>query len=148
MGGVGNRVDRRDDEAAKSGYRVLLTGGRSRLLLSVQQLVHGVDDRRVEVALVASEHLEGLIAVPEKGAKTPGQLNADEGEQHCPSAHDRERFARVYAALLAHHAQPLVQRVHAEQSRHARDRDGLSVVCEKRGVYPRKALTIMRAWAV
>ncbi len=26
--------------------------------------------------------------------------------------------------------------------------DGLSVVCEKRGVYPRKALTIMRAWAV
>jgi hypothetical protein len=26
--------------------------------------------------------------------------------------------------------------------------DGLSVVCDKRGVYPRKALTIMRAWAV
>jgi hypothetical protein len=26
--------------------------------------------------------------------------------------------------------------------------DALSVVCEKRGVYPRKALTIMRAWAV
>src|SRR6266550_4772370 len=26
--------------------------------------------------------------------------------------------------------------------------DGLTVVCEKRGVYPRKALTIMRAWAV
>lgn len=26
--------------------------------------------------------------------------------------------------------------------------DGLSMVCEKRGVYPRKALTIMRAWAV
>src|SRR6266550_2214142 len=26
--------------------------------------------------------------------------------------------------------------------------EGLSVVCEKRGVYPRKALTIMRAWAV
>jgi hypothetical protein len=26
--------------------------------------------------------------------------------------------------------------------------DGLSVVCERRGVYPRKALTIMRAWAV
>jgi hypothetical protein len=26
--------------------------------------------------------------------------------------------------------------------------DGLSLVCEKRGVYPRKALTIMRAWAV
>src|SRR5713226_5254295 len=26
--------------------------------------------------------------------------------------------------------------------------DGLAVVCEKRGVYPRKALTIMRAWAV
>src|SRR6266568_3787874 len=26
--------------------------------------------------------------------------------------------------------------------------DGLSVVCEKRGVYPRKALTIMRAWAI
>jgi hypothetical protein len=26
--------------------------------------------------------------------------------------------------------------------------DGLSVVCEKRGVYPRKALTIMRAWAL
>ncbi|HYK82550.1 MAG TPA: hypothetical protein VEU55_05345 [Gemmatimonadales bacterium] len=25
---------------------------------------------------------------------------------------------------------------------------GLSVVCEKRGVYPRKALTIMRAWAL
>lgn len=25
---------------------------------------------------------------------------------------------------------------------------GLSAVCEKRGVYPRKALTIMRAWAV
>jgi len=26
--------------------------------------------------------------------------------------------------------------------------EGLSVVCEKRGVYPRKALTIMRAWAL
>src|SRR5437660_8898935 len=26
--------------------------------------------------------------------------------------------------------------------------DGLSVVCEKRAVYPRKALTIMRAWAL
>lgn len=26
--------------------------------------------------------------------------------------------------------------------------DGLSVVCERRGVYPRKALTIMRAWAL
>lgn len=26
--------------------------------------------------------------------------------------------------------------------------EGLSVVCEKRGVYPRRALTIMRAWAV
>lgn len=26
--------------------------------------------------------------------------------------------------------------------------DGLTVVCEKRGVYPRKALTMMRAWAV
>ena len=26
--------------------------------------------------------------------------------------------------------------------------DGLSVVCERRGVYPRKALSIMRAWAV
>ena len=26
--------------------------------------------------------------------------------------------------------------------------DGLTVVCEKSGVYPRKALTIMRAWAV
>ena len=26
--------------------------------------------------------------------------------------------------------------------------EGLSVVCEKRGVYPRKALTIMRVWAV
>jgi len=26
--------------------------------------------------------------------------------------------------------------------------EGLSVVCERRGVYPRKALTIMRAWAV
>src|SRR6266702_4320041 len=26
--------------------------------------------------------------------------------------------------------------------------EGLSVVCEKRGVYPRKAPTIMRAWAV
>ena len=26
--------------------------------------------------------------------------------------------------------------------------DGLSVVCERRGVYPRKALTIKRAWAV
>jgi hypothetical protein len=26
--------------------------------------------------------------------------------------------------------------------------DGLAVVCEKRGVYPRKALTIMRAWAL
>lgn len=26
--------------------------------------------------------------------------------------------------------------------------DGLSVVCDRRGVYPRKALTIMRAWAV
>src|SRR5881397_945706 len=26
--------------------------------------------------------------------------------------------------------------------------EGLGVVCEKRGVYPRKALTIMRAWAV
>ena len=26
--------------------------------------------------------------------------------------------------------------------------DGLSLVCEKRGVYPRKALTIMRAWAL
>src|SRR6266704_216275 len=26
--------------------------------------------------------------------------------------------------------------------------EGLSVVCEKRGVYPRKELTIMRAWAV
>jgi hypothetical protein len=26
--------------------------------------------------------------------------------------------------------------------------EGLSLVCEKRGVYPRKALTIMRAWAV
>ena len=26
--------------------------------------------------------------------------------------------------------------------------DGLAVVCEKRGVYPRKALTIMRAWAI
>jgi hypothetical protein len=26
--------------------------------------------------------------------------------------------------------------------------DGLTVVCEKRGVYPRKALTIMRVWAV
>jgi hypothetical protein len=26
--------------------------------------------------------------------------------------------------------------------------EGLSVVCEKRGVYPRKAMTIMRAWAV
>ena len=26
--------------------------------------------------------------------------------------------------------------------------EGLSVVCEQRGVYPRKALTIMRAWAV
>jgi hypothetical protein len=26
--------------------------------------------------------------------------------------------------------------------------EGLSVVCENRGVYPRKALTIMRAWAV
>ena len=26
--------------------------------------------------------------------------------------------------------------------------EGLSVVCEKRGVYPRKALTIMRAWVL
>ena len=26
--------------------------------------------------------------------------------------------------------------------------DGLSVVCDKRGVYPKRALTIMRAWAV
>ncbi|HYT05552.1 MAG TPA: hypothetical protein VEM13_11815 [Gemmatimonadales bacterium] len=26
--------------------------------------------------------------------------------------------------------------------------DGLSLVCEKRGVYPKKALTIMRAWAL
>ena len=26
--------------------------------------------------------------------------------------------------------------------------EGLAVVCDKRGVYPRKALTIMRAWAV
>lgn len=26
--------------------------------------------------------------------------------------------------------------------------EGLSVICEKRGVYPRKALTIMRAWAL
>jgi hypothetical protein len=26
--------------------------------------------------------------------------------------------------------------------------EGLGVVCEKRGVYPRKALTIMRAWAL
>src|SRR5438876_563849 len=26
--------------------------------------------------------------------------------------------------------------------------DGLTVVCEKRGVYPRKALTIMRVWAL
>ena len=26
--------------------------------------------------------------------------------------------------------------------------DGLTMVCEKRGVYPRKALTILRAWAV
>jgi hypothetical protein len=26
--------------------------------------------------------------------------------------------------------------------------DGLSVVCDKRGVYPKKALTIMRAWAL
>ena len=26
--------------------------------------------------------------------------------------------------------------------------EGLAVVCEQRGVYPRKALTIMRAWAV
>jgi hypothetical protein len=26
--------------------------------------------------------------------------------------------------------------------------EGLSVVCEKRGLYPRKALTIMRAWAL
>jgi hypothetical protein len=26
--------------------------------------------------------------------------------------------------------------------------EGLSVVCEKRGVYPRKAVTIMRAWAL
>lgn len=26
--------------------------------------------------------------------------------------------------------------------------EGLSVVCDKKGVYPRKALTIMRAWAV
>ena len=26
--------------------------------------------------------------------------------------------------------------------------DGLSLVCERRGVYPRKALTIMRAWAL
>lgn len=26
--------------------------------------------------------------------------------------------------------------------------DGLSLVCDKRGVYPRKALTIMRAWAL
>jgi hypothetical protein len=26
--------------------------------------------------------------------------------------------------------------------------DGLSLVCEKRGVYPRKALSIMRAWAL
>src|SRR5213083_3197507 len=47
----------------------------------------------------------------------------DEGEQHCPRPHDRERLARVYAALLAHHAERLVQRVHAEQSRHTRDRD-------------------------
>jgi hypothetical protein len=26
--------------------------------------------------------------------------------------------------------------------------EGLAVVCERRGVYPRKALTIMRAWAL
>src|SRR2546427_9730903 len=84
-------------------------GQAGRLLLSVQQLVHGVDDRRVEVALVASEHLEGLVAIAEKGAKAPRQLDADESEQHCPSAHDRERLARVYAPLLAHHAEPLAQ---------------------------------------
>ena len=26
--------------------------------------------------------------------------------------------------------------------------DGLTTICERRGVYPRKAITIMRLWAV
>src|SRR5438270_123693 len=62
MGRVGSRVDGRNNETAKSRDRVVCAGRRCRLLLSLQQLVDRVNDRRAEVALVAAEHAELLVA--------------------------------------------------------------------------------------
>src|SRR5437879_12466345 len=82
MGRVGSRVDGRNNETAKSRDRVVCAGRRCRLLLSLQQLVDRVNDRRVEVALVAAEHAERLVAIAQEGAEPPRQVDADERERH------------------------------------------------------------------
>src|SRR5437667_11931376 len=123
MHGVDDRVAWRDDEAAKARNCVLLARWRRRLLLSLQQLVHRVNDRGVKVALVAPEHAERLIAIAEERAKTPRQLDADEGAQQRTRAQGGARLPGVDPALLANDAEPLMKRIHAEQARHARDRD-------------------------
>ena len=94
-------------------------GRRGRLF----QLLCGVNDRRVEVSLVVSEHTERLVAIAEEGAKAPRQLDSHESEQHRPRPHDGQRLPRVNPALFADDAEPLMQGVHAEQSGDARDRD-------------------------
>src|SRR5205823_7448633 len=97
---IGRRVERGNAQAAKSRDRVPLARRGSGLLVAGHQLVHRVDDRRVEVALVRAEHLERLIAVTQEWAKTPRQLDADECEQQRPRAHDGERRSEEHTSEL------------------------------------------------
>src|SRR5437588_182296 len=118
---IGRRVERRDAQAAKSRDRVRLARHGRGLLVPAHQLVHRVDDRRVEIPLVRPEHLEGLVPVAEERPQRPGQLDAYKTEQQRPRSHDGERLTGIYAALLAHDTQPLMQGVHPEQARHSGD---------------------------
>src|SRR2546422_9703984 len=97
--------------------------GRLSLSLSLKQLVHCVDHRCVEVALIAPEYSKRLIAIAEKGPQGPRELNPHEREQHRPRTHDRKSLSRIDLAFFADQAQSVVQRVHAEQTGDPGDAD-------------------------
>src|SRR5437660_2834033 len=101
MRGVGDRVDRGKRETAKPGEAVVRGRKRPGVGVALQQLVHGVDDRRIEISLVRAEHAEGLVAVTEERSKGPGQLDAHEPEQQHPRSHEDRKSTRLNSSHVA-----------------------------------------------
>src|SRR5690349_16887913 len=99
---IGDRIRLGEWQAAKPGETLATDRRRRGLRVSLHQLVHGVDDRRVEIPLVRAGDPERLVAVTEKRAQGPRQLDANEAEQQRPRSHDGERLAGIHAALFAY----------------------------------------------